>query len=238
METLVRGFRTDTGVRVPIARSGLAGLEPPPDQVLSFDPRALRVRGDQIETDAITSRHLAASAVGSSEIATDAVGAPEIAPNAVGTSELANESVTAAKVAKEAWTAYTPTWASVSNPQPAIGNGNLNGAYLRLGNLLFIRIHMNMGSTTTFGTSSWSWTLPAGITAATLTGGGQQQLLTAYALDSGTAHYTGVARSNSASTKVDEVNTSGGAGAWQPSTPFTWAVNDELVIEGMIEVAT
>lgn len=62
-----------------------------------------------------------------------------------------------------AWTAYSPSWSS-SGTAPAIGNGTMVGSYAKVGRLVTARIMLNSGSTTTFGTGYYSWTLP--LTAA------------------------------------------------------------------------
>jgi len=58
------------------------------------------------------------------------------------------------------WTPFTPTWSSVSNPQPSIGNGTVKGRCRRDGSLGFVRYHIKVGTTTTFGTNEWRLSLP------------------------------------------------------------------------------
>lgn len=56
-------------------------------------------------------------------------------------------------------TTYTPTWTgSVSNP--AIGNGTLNGAWQRKGTRCTANILMTAGTTTTFGSGYFKFSLP------------------------------------------------------------------------------
>lgn len=55
--------------------------------------------------------------------------------------------------------AYGVVWAS-SGTQPAIGNGALNAEYCRNFNQVFVRINLAAGTTTTFGTGTWKWSLP------------------------------------------------------------------------------
>lgn len=134
-----------------------------------------------------------------------------------------------------AWTTFTPTWTAAS-ANPVIGNGTLAGAYLIRGKSYQFRIHVVMGSTTTFGSGRWSLTLGGSVsTIATY-----KQVAAAYALDSsaGTAD-SGVAWiTDGASPLVRPVfgHAAGGNGMTS-TTPFIWASGDELHIQGVIEIA-
>src|SRR5688500_12750202 len=57
------------------------------------------------------------------------------------------------------WATYTPTWAS-SGTQPAIGNGTLAGRYASVGKIVYVKLRLVAGSTTTFGTGDWTFSLP------------------------------------------------------------------------------
>ncbi|MFI9344918.1 hypothetical protein ACIG0D_27185 [Streptomyces sp. NPDC052773] len=61
-----------------------------------------------------------------------------------------------------AWTSYTPTW--TSSTAPSLGNGTLVGRYMKIGRTVFVVIHLTTGSTTTYGSGSYNWSLP--VTAA------------------------------------------------------------------------
>lgn len=58
-----------------------------------------------------------------------------------------------------AWTTYTPTWAA-GGGNPAIGNGTIIGRYIQVGSLVHVHVEVTAGSTTTFGTGFWTFTLP------------------------------------------------------------------------------
>jgi hypothetical protein len=63
------------------------------------------------------------------------------------------------------WISYTPIWTS-STP-PAIGNGTIVGKYRRVGDSIDVQIDIISGTTTTYGTGTWTWSLPPGLTVDT-----------------------------------------------------------------------
>ncbi|MFI8294430.1 hypothetical protein ACIGCZ_00635 [Streptomyces nigra] len=58
-----------------------------------------------------------------------------------------------------AWTSYTPTWTS-SGTAPALGNGTILGRYMKIGRTVICHINMTTGSTSTYGTGNYSFSLP------------------------------------------------------------------------------
>jgi len=64
------------------------------------------------------------------------------------------------------WTSYTPSWTS-SGTQPAIGNGTIAGQYRRIGQNISCRIALTTGSSTTYGTGDYLFSLPSGLTIDT-----------------------------------------------------------------------
>ena len=118
-------------------------------------------------------------------------------------------------------TAYTPTWTS-SGTAPAIGNGTLRGHYSRTGSAIVATIEMIAGSTTTFGTGTWSFSLPRASAGATVHVG------TGYARDdSASGAATGVFCINAAggTTVVCQAT---GTGQFSATVPITWAQSDSL----------
>ncbi len=65
-----------------------------------------------------------------------------------------------------AWQSYTPNW-TATTVNPSLGNGTITGRYQRIGNLYNTRIHLVIGSTTTFGTGSWFFSPPVNIPNST-----------------------------------------------------------------------
>jgi hypothetical protein len=129
-----------------------------------------------------------------------------------------------------AWTSYTPTWTAAS-VNPAIGNGTLTGAYLKIGKLYFFRIYCLAGGTTTFGTGAYSWSLGGGVTSIA-----REQLVSASAVNAGVTRYRGVGIiAPSATTVQIQADDSGNVAA--PTVPTTWNATDWFTISGCIEVA-
>lgn len=57
------------------------------------------------------------------------------------------------------WQDYTPVWTALTT-NPAIGNGFLLGKYTIVGKTCILAISMIAGSTTTFGSDDWMFSLP------------------------------------------------------------------------------
>ena len=67
-----------------------------------------------------------------------------------------------------AWINYTPTWTG-STTNPVIGNGTIEGRYALVNGFVVAQINIICGSTTTFGSGGYFFSLPV-TAAATLTG--------------------------------------------------------------------
>lgn len=63
------------------------------------------------------------------------------------------------KAIGDTWTSYTPVWTAATT-NPVIGNGTITGAYAAAGKLIFYRISIIGGSTTTWGSGAYSFTYP------------------------------------------------------------------------------
>lgn len=65
------------------------------------------------------------------------------------------------------WTTYTPTW-SCSGSAPSLGNGTLTGRYHRPAgsDLIVAEGFLSCGSTTTYGTGTFRFALPANAAAS------------------------------------------------------------------------
>jgi hypothetical protein len=127
------------------------------------------------------------------------------------------------------WTSYTPTLSNLT-----LGNGTLTAKYNQIGKIMFVRINVILGSTSSMG-SFPSATLPKNAAVAGyLTG-------TVTALDSGTANYMTqvyITGSNNAEFGVTLTNgTYAKHSAITSSEPFTWVATDQLNADFYYEVA-
>lgn len=129
-----------------------------------------------------------------------------------------------------AWTAYTPAWAS-SGTQPAIGNGSLSGAYFKVGRLVHWRIQMTVGSTSTFGTGTYTWTFPSPVCNLPGALGGQMTIFDASAPARFNRHVINLTGTTfSAMTEA--------AAQVAATVPMTWANGDSLQATGWYESTT
>lgn len=117
---------------------------------------------------------------------------------------------------------YTATWTG-SGSNPSIGNGAILSTFTKVGNIVKVSIRVSMGSTTTYGSGSWGFSLPFDAANAADVGA-------VYGLDAGTGFRTGVCIVNSTSPAVVRVVTNGGADYWSSAIPHTWASGDQLNI--------
>jgi hypothetical protein len=58
-----------------------------------------------------------------------------------------------------AWTPYTPVWTG-SGSNPSVGNGTLIGRYQKFGRTVLAHINLTCGSTTTYGSGNYNFTVP------------------------------------------------------------------------------
>lgn len=154
-----------------------------------------------------------------------------------GNVEVADGGLTVDKFANEAWSTWSVAWTSTSG-SPAIGNGTLQGRYRKMGYTYEFEIVMVAGSTTTFGGAGgvWAFDLPTGV--ITPKGASSYAVIPFYGLayddsgGTGEGVFMGVRQTNS----YGNVFTTASFGGVTPSVPWTWAVNDSLVIKGTVEV--
>lgn len=137
-----------------------------------------------------------------------------------------------------AWTDYTPTWSSTGTA-PAYGNATILGRYIRPANskLVIYRVRILFGSTTTFGTGTWSFSLP--VTAGT-SGLDPYSLGSAYFRDTSAAsvgHYPGVCQID-ATGGPNSIGCITGANTQASNAqPFTWANTDHISFQIAYEAA-
>jgi hypothetical protein len=123
---------------------------------------------------------------------------------------------------------YTPTWSGLGTP-PALGNGTISGRYFQIGKLVFLSITLTTGSTSTYGSSSWTFSLP--VTAATTHKFTGSALVT----DTGTGWYACGCRIESSTTLSPYYAFNGNT--MTSVHPHTWATGDVLEITIVYEAA-
>ena len=142
------------------------------------------------------------------------------------------------KTLADPWVTYTPAW-TASGTAPAIGNGTIVGASITTGpKTIDFRILITMGSTTTYGTGTYRFSLP--VTAATL-GTGSGMNIAGHLTDTGTTTW-GVQSCRFVTTSTIELRAPTATADARLSVvaqtvPFTWANTDILFIAGRYEAA-
>jgi hypothetical protein len=130
------------------------------------------------------------------------------------------------------WTTYTPTWGS-SGTAPAIGNGTLAGRYAQSGKVVNYEVLMLAGSTTTFGTGTWTFTLPVSGRAPTTF----RPMGIVRMVDVSLSNvYNGFVTSNDGAVVAASTSASPAASV-SATVPFTWANTDYAYLAGTYEAA-
>ena len=135
------------------------------------------------------------------------------------------------------WQSYTVSW-TADTTNPAIGNGTLTGRYIVIGKLCTYVLGLVMGSTTTYGSGNWAFSLP--INAVNTAGINFYGV--AHLRKVGTANYERIAQiSPSLSTSVINLFTDPTPGSnsanLSETVPFTWGEGDALGFEITYEIA-
>jgi hypothetical protein len=133
-----------------------------------------------------------------------------------------------------AWSTYTPTWTAVTT-NPVLGNGTIAGRYKLIGDkTCHVQIKLTMGSTTTFGSGNYLFSLPTGTSQETslLFPLGVGMVIDA----SPTNRYAYFVGINSSSTVVLWSPASPGASVTQ-AAPITFASGDSIYLSFTYELA-
>lgn len=129
-----------------------------------------------------------------------------------------------------AWTSFTTTWTGAGG-NPVLNNGSVAGEYKLFGKFLFFTIIIAMGSTTTFGSGAYSFTIPAGLTwvdnMACINGMVRDNSAALQSMCAGTSN----ASSGAFDLRYDQGN------QVSATTPFTLAQNDFIKIWGFGQVS-
>lgn len=127
------------------------------------------------------------------------------------------------------WTSYTPTWTNGT-----LGDGTRSGKYLQVGKLVAFKVDLVWGSSTS-SAGTWTFSLPVTSAAAS---GGAQIIAVGSSRDNSAGQYWMTRFHQSSTTTITPVTGDAGSAAGVSTTsPFTWAVNDELHLFGIYEAA-
>ncbi len=118
------------------------------------------------------------------------------------------------------WQPYDCTWTTASSA-PAVGNGTLVAYYQTEGPTCRVSIELTAGSSTTFGTGEWFFTLPKPCVQGVAVAG------SAWLLDASTQYVSGACRVQAGSSTITPATD---AGAVVATLPFTWATGDKLTM--------
>lgn len=133
---------------------------------------------------------------------------------------------------QSAWTPYQVAWSTPADSTD-IGNGKLIAAYKRVGHngsTVHLRLRLRAGSTTSFGSGLWSFTLPLGLDPIT-----PQTLHGFCGSDTGVERHTVAAHLNAVN-GIFRIASKSGSGLTATS-PFTWANGYQLILGGTYEIA-
>jgi hypothetical protein len=126
---------------------------------------------------------------------------------------------------------YTPTWNGADGVAPVLGNGTLTGRYMLIGKWMELAIVLQLGSTSTVGTSSyWMLTLPPVTPAAV----GQRNTFRAGVMSAAGAVQGGWMAYALSATLIYSAGPAGSL--WGPSTPFAWTAGSIFSVRGAIEI--
>lgn len=126
---------------------------------------------------------------------------------------------------------YTPAWTG-STTNPVIGNGSISGNYVQINKWVVGQIFIVCGSTTTYGSGFYRFSVPVNISANASTIA-YLQLLDASA---GFVAYLGMGIPVTPGGTTVEFRTHG-AGTFTPTVPITLANTDQIRIQFIYEAA-
>jgi hypothetical protein len=131
------------------------------------------------------------------------------------------------------WQAYTPVWTS-SGTAPALGNGSVaNSRYTQIGKTVFGQMSILFGSTSTFGTGVYFFSLP--VTASATVGG--TVFASTHIFDNSTSQSYEQFTALATTTTMTSNSPAAPTVTLSATTPFTFAVNDFINMKFIYEAA-
>lgn len=135
------------------------------------------------------------------------------------------------------WQSYTPTW-TASTTNPSLGNGSIQGKYRRVGSNIEVSIMVVFGSTTTFGSGIFYFSLPSGVAIDTSrlsqTGTLQAPIGMVGAYD-GAKNITGTATIANSGTNLLAAY-GPGTTSWTSTAPSTWTSNGFIGLSASLPI--
>ncbi len=130
------------------------------------------------------------------------------------------------------WQSYTVSW-TASTTNPSIGNGTLDGKYVQIGKTIICNIRLAIGSTTTFGSGVYGFSLPKTVYSSAVGFVGN------FIANDNSANgwYSGQAIVVGGDTKIITFIRDGISSYLSYNTPHDWASGDSLHISLTYEVA-
>jgi hypothetical protein len=136
------------------------------------------------------------------------------------------------RFAGDEWVTYVPAWTATTT-NPDIGNGTISGRFRRLGSTVHVQIYVQTGSTTTYGSGTYRFSLPV-VPRST-----QDQIVPAV-FRLGTYYGNGSALLTAGSLQAQLLisnDVDGDADQASPTSPQTWAAGASVIIQGVYEAA-
>ena len=123
---------------------------------------------------------------------------------------------------------YTPAWTQSDNSALAIGNGTIEGRYVKVGRLVYVNVMLTRGSTTNVGTSQYRFSLPVqAVSYRTISG-------TGVVYGSATA-YCHLFPVNGTTVQLQRSNDGAGIGS---ATPGSWAAGHVIAFSATYPALT
>ncbi|MFJ8871098.1 hypothetical protein ACIRD6_35765 [Streptomyces sp. NPDC102473] len=119
----------------------------------------------------------------------------------------------------DAWSSYTPVWTSTST-NPVLNNGTSVGRYLKIGRTCYVTILVTSGSTTTYGSGTYLFSLPFASANAGVVQLGPARVSGVSTWD-GHCYVNAGATTAGLTTNASAANAAGGN--ITPTVPETWA---------------
>lgn len=132
---------------------------------------------------------------------------------------------------KGAWTDWTVAW-TASTTNPVLGNGLRSGRYLQTGNTIRFWFTIQGGTTTAWGTGTYAFGFPLGLTAKGVNGA--STILVGMRDSSAATQNTGFGNYADLGSTFDV--RANGTNPITPSVPWTWASGDFIHAWGQIEI--